>query len=48
MTHAPDDNGRPSGLGRMPKNRARLLIVSVFVLMIVVAFGFMILVGQPD
>lgn len=48
MTHAPDDHENRSGLGRLPKNRARLLIVSVFVLMIVVAFGFMILIGQPD
>ncbi|WP_222195040.1 hypothetical protein [Modestobacter italicus] len=47
MTQAPDGPDRPSDSGRLPKNRARVLIVSVFVLMIVVAFGFMILVGQP-
>jgi hypothetical protein len=31
--------------GRIPKNRARVLIIGTFVLIVVVAFTFMILVG---
>ena len=38
-----DDHG--DGPGRMPKNRARVLIIGTFVLIIIVAFAFMILVG---
>ena len=36
---------RPSGQGRMPRNRFRLLVVLTFVVIIVVIFGYMILVA---
>ena len=37
-----DENDGP---GRIPKNRARVLIIATFVLMIIIVFGFLILVG---
>ena len=42
-TNRPDQNG--DGPGRIPKNRARVLIIGTFVLIIAVIFLFMILVG---
>ncbi|HLM06380.1 MAG TPA: hypothetical protein VK402_14475 [Blastococcus sp.] len=42
MSAAP--NGRDPG-GRMPRNRARLLIVAAVVVILVVVFGYMLLVG---
>jgi 4-hydroxybenzoate polyprenyltransferase len=41
-----DGPDRPSGQGRIPRNRARLLIVLTFVVIIVVVFGYMILVAS--
>ena len=40
-----DHHDEGDGPGRIPKNRARLLIIGTFVLIIIVAFTFMILVG---
>jgi len=40
-----DHHDDHDGPGRIPKNRARLLIIGTFVLIIIVAFAFMILVG---
>jgi hypothetical protein len=46
MTHPPHDR-RPAGGGRrIPKNRARLLLVLTFVLVLVVVFGYLLLVSQ--
>ncbi|MCZ2821715.1 hypothetical protein O2V63_15320 [Modestobacter sp. VKM Ac-2977] len=45
MSERPDGRTDRNGQGRLPKNRARLLIVGTFVLILVVAFTFMILVG---
>ena len=44
-TNSPHGTGNGDGPGRIPKNRARLLIIGTFVLIIIVAFTFMILVG---
>jgi 4-hydroxybenzoate polyprenyltransferase len=43
---SPDRPDRPTGQGRLPRNRARLLIVLTFVVIIVVIFGYMILVAS--
>lgn len=40
----PHDQDRGSGRG-LRKNRARLVIVATFALILVVAFGYMFLVG---
>ncbi|GAB4079417.1 hypothetical protein [Modestobacter muralis] len=40
-----DTNSKDDGPGRIPKNRARVLIIGTFVLMIIIVFTFMILVG---
>ena len=45
MSERPDGRPDRTGQGKLPKNRARLLIVGTFVLILVVAFTFMILVG---
>lgn len=46
MSVGPDGRSDRSGLGRMPKNRARLLIAGTFVLILVVIFTYMLLVGS--
>ena len=43
MTPPRDHDRRPQD--RIPKNRARALIVGTFLLMIVVVFGYMLLIG---
>jgi len=42
-----DENGNPNdgSPGRIPKNRARALIIGTFVLIVVVIFAYMLLVG---
>ncbi|MFQ1002733.1 hypothetical protein [Modestobacter sp. SSW1-42] len=42
---SPSTGGNDDGPGRIPKNRARVLIIGTFVLIIAVIFLFMILVG---
>ena len=44
MAAAPRDND-PEDRGRMPKNRARTLIIVAIVVIAVVVFGYMLLVG---
>lgn len=46
MSERPDDRPDRAGQGRLPKNRARLLIVGTFVLILVVAFSYMLLVAN--
>ena len=43
---SPQGPDRPSGQGRMPKNRFRLVVVLTFVLIIVVIFGYMLLIAS--
>jgi hypothetical protein len=42
---SPQGPDRPSGQGRMPKNRFRLLAVLTFLVIIVVIFGYMLLIA---
>ncbi|MCZ2838116.1 hypothetical protein [Modestobacter sp. VKM Ac-2985] len=46
MSERPDDSHDRTGQGKLPKNRARLLIVGTFVLILVVAFSYMLLVAN--
>ncbi|GAA4728561.1 hypothetical protein GCM10023328_03770 [Modestobacter marinus] len=46
MSQGPDDRPDRTGQGRLPKNRARLLIVGTFVLILVVVFSYMLLVAN--
>ncbi|WP_164700693.1 hypothetical protein [Modestobacter sp. KNN46-3] len=46
MSERPDGRPDRTGQGKMPKNRARLLIVGTFVLILVVIFSYMLLVGS--
>ena len=42
----PEPDRTPDGsTGRIPKNRARVLIIGTFVLIVVVIFAYMLLVG---
>jgi hypothetical protein len=46
-TPGPDENGNPTDgtPGKIPRNRARALIIGTFVLIVVVIFAYMLLVG---
>jgi hypothetical protein len=45
---SPDRPDRPSGQGRIPRNRVRLIIVVTFVVILVVIFGYMLLVANSS
>jgi hypothetical protein len=46
MSHPPHDRRPADGGGQLPKNRARLLIVATLVVILVVVFGYLLLVSQ--
>ncbi|MCZ2806026.1 hypothetical protein O2W18_12985 [Modestobacter sp. VKM Ac-2983] len=48
MSEGPDGRSDRPGQGRMPKNRARLLIVGTFVLILVVIFTYMLVLGSAN
>jgi hypothetical protein len=43
---SPQGPDRPSGQGRMPRNRFRLLAILTFVVILVVIFGYMLLIAN--
>ena len=45
MAATPPDRNPDGSPGRMPRNRARALIIGTFVLIVVVVFAYMLLVG---
>jgi hypothetical protein len=42
---SPKGRGERPGAGRLPRNRARALLVAVVVLVLVVIFGYMLIVS---
>ncbi|GAB3347879.1 hypothetical protein [Modestobacter lapidis] len=46
MTDSPRDRDHADEKGRMPRNRARTLILLTLLVIFVVAFGYMLVVSQ--
>ena len=43
---SPNGPDRPAGQKRLPRNRFRLLVILTFVAILVIVFGYLILVGN--